>query len=345
MPIISANDLEDLLRRIYVGKGLTEQEASIAAEHQVSANLVGHDSHGAMRTLSYVKAIEAGQIVSDAAFVVEHETPSTFVVDGSWGLGFAVTQRAMDMAIAKAAQHGVVSATIRRQSHIGRLGHYAERAAKRDMIAMMMADSGMAPKHVAPYGGARPRLGTNPICIAAPDGREGVALLDMATSSVAMGKIHMARNKGVAIPEGWILDKEGRRTTEPRDYYDGGTLLPLGGDQGYKGYGLSFMIEMLCGLLTGLGFGIDPQGRHNDGVFITVINVANFLPPNRFRNSMNDFVHYLKETPTAVGFSEVLIPGELEQRTESDRRANGIDLDGETWEQLHILATSGSVES
>ena len=337
MPTFSHEYLRDLLERIYQAKGASPEEAATVARHQVEANLAGHDSHGVIRTMSYVAAIDKGHIVPGAPYEVERVTASTAVVNGNWGFGFVVTERAMRETIERAREHGVAMTTVRCQSHVGRLGGYATIAAEAGMIAMVMADSGMGPKSVAPFGGREPRLGTNPICFAAPGGPDGPVLLDMATSAVAVGKLHVARSRGATIPVGWILDKHGRATTDPNDYYDGGTVLPLGGDQAHKGYGLSFVVEMFCGLLTGLGFGIDPQGRHNDGVFMSVFNIAHLQDPQRFQHMVRDFIKYLKATPLAEGFDEILYPGELEARLARQRRETGIELDDATWQGLQRL--------
>jgi uncharacterized oxidoreductase len=272
---------------------------------------------------------------------VERESDTTSVINGNWGFGFSVTQRAMVETIEKASRSGIAMATIRQQSHIGRLGGYATMAADRGMVAMMMADSGLGPKSVAPYGGRTVRLGTNPLCFSAPSGHAGApVLLDMATSSVAVGKIKLAEARGEKIPEGWILDAHGNPTTDPGDYALGGAVLPLGGDQAHKGYGLSFIVEMFCGLLTGLGFGLDPLGRHNDGVFITVFDISQLNDVTGFEKLMLDFISYLKDTPLATGFTEILYPGELEHKTAQHRREHGIDVDDSTWSRLRALAES-----
>jgi LDH2 family malate/lactate/ureidoglycolate dehydrogenase len=337
MPRLTDQHLRDLLTDIYRAKGASVDEAEIVARHQVEANLVGHDSHGVMRTPAYVAAIDKGHIKPGAPFVRESETPTSTVIDGNWGFGFVVTETAMKLTIEKAQSQGVAMATVRQQSHVGRLGGYAAMAAEKGMIAMMMADSGLGPKSVAPYGGRESRLGTNPICFAAPNAGGAPVLLDMATSAVAVGKLHVARAKGQSIPEGWILDKDGRSTTDPEDYYAGGTVLPLGGDQGHKGYGLSFVVEMFCGLLTGLGYGLDPLGRHNDGIFLAVFDVSRLHPLNAFTSSVQDFIEYLKETPRAEGFDEILYPGELEDRIRHERLRDGIDIDDATWGALEAL--------
>jgi uncharacterized oxidoreductase len=165
----------------------------------------------------------------------------------------------------------------------------------------------------------------------------------MATTSVASGKLNVARPRGEKIPMGWILDSEGRETDDPNDYYSGGSLQPLGGDQGHKGYGLSFMVEMFSGILTGLGFGIDPQGRHNDGCFIAVFDVNRFRPLDSLKADMGDFVDYLKATEPAAGFSEVLYPGEMELRRSRENRSRGIEVENATWEVLERIARESGV--
>ena len=248
-----------------------------------------------------------------------------------------VTEKAMRMAIDKAKTQGIAAITVHFQSHIGRLGDYPTMAAREGMIGLITADSGAGPKAVVPFGGKARRLGTNPICIGVPSDMEGQVLLDMATSAVAAGKISLARNRGEQVPSGWIVDKDGNPTNDPRDYAAGGAILPVGADQGHKGYGLSFMVEMFSGLLTGLGFGIDPQARHNDGVFISVYQVENFRPLADFKREMKEFAEFVKTSPPAEGFTEVLYPGEIEYKTELKRREEGIDVEEETWNQITDL--------
>jgi uncharacterized oxidoreductase len=209
---------------------------------------------------------------------------------------------------------------------------------------MITADSGAAPKHVAPFGGRARKLGTNPICVGMPSNLEGPVLMDMASSTVALGKIALARNRKEPIPVGWIVDKDGNATTDPNDYFSGGAILPVGVDQGHKGYALSFMVEVFSGLLTGLGFGIDPEGRHNDGVFLAVFNLEHFRPLEEFKREMGEFVEFVKDSPPAAGFKEVLYPGEIEYRTEQVRRRDGIYVEDETWSQINGLIKSLGVE-
>src|SRR5882724_3779940 len=158
------------------------------------------------------------------------------------------------------------------------------------------------------------------------------------TSTLAAGKIALAVSRNEEIPTGWIVDKEGRHTTDPTQYRKGGALLPLGGSEGYKGSGLAAMVEVLCGLLTGLGFGVEPTGRHNDGVFMAVFNVAAFRPLKDFKKEVADFARYLKSTPPSEGSTGVFYPGEVEYLRELKRRKDGIEIEDATWDKLRALA-------
>lgn len=345
MPSFTASHLDGLLRRIYEASGVPAESAAIVARHQVEANLVGHDSHGVMRTPAYVALIEKGDVIPDAAFEILQETASSAVIDAHWGLGFVATERAVDLACDKASVQGVAAMTVRRQGHIGRLGSYTARAAERGMIALLTADSGRAPKAVAPFGGREARLGTNPISIALPTADHGPVVLDMATSTVAGGKVKVAASRGDQLPPGWIVDKDGNASTDPADYLEGGALLPLGADQGHKGYGLSFIVEVLSGLLTGIGFGVYPDGMHNDGVFMSVFAIERFRPLDEFTAEVSEFIDYLKETPKATGFDEIYYPGELEARSAERHGRDGISIDDRAWEQLTVLAERLGVPS
>ena len=176
-----------------------------------------------------------------------------------------------------------------------------------------------------------------------PSNLDGPFVLDMATSAVAAGKIKLAQAKNAKIPEGWVVDKQGNPTTDPFEYDKGGVLLPLGGSEGYKGYGLSAMVEVFSGLLPGLGFGVEPTGRHNDGCFIAMFNVEAFRPLETFKKEVTEFAAYLKATKPADGFTEILYPGEVEWRTEQTRRKRGIEVDAKTWKAFQDLGTKHGI--
>jgi LDH2 family malate/lactate/ureidoglycolate dehydrogenase len=337
MPVFTPQALHDTGYALLQAAGASAEEAQIVIEHLVGANLAGHDSHGMILLPTYIARIKRGHIVPGAPLTIERETSTTAYINGNWGFGYVVTTRAMEMAIAKAKAHHVAAVTIYQQSHVGRLADYPLMAAREGMIGLITCDSGRAPKVVAPFGGRVARLGTNPLSVAFPSDLDGPIFLDMATSAVAAGKIAVQRNRRQPTPPGWIIDKEGNPTTDVEAFYNGGAILPMGGDQAHKGYVLSFMVETLSGILTGLGFGVDPQGRHNDGTFLAVFDVNAFRPLAEFKQEMADFVAYLKETPPAAGFDEVLYPGELEYRTAQQRRRDGIYVEEETWSQITAL--------
>ena len=339
MPNVTAERLTEIEIGLLIAAGASAEEAATVARYNVGANLVGHDSHGIILIPQYIDRIKAGHIVPGAPWEIKQETPTTTVIDGNWGFGYVVNDRAMRYTIEKAKKQNVAAATVLRQSHVGRLASYPLLGSAEGMIAMCTADSGRSPKAVAPYGGAKARLGTNPISFAIPSNLEGPFVFDMATSAAAAGKINVATARGEQVPAGWLIDAEGRPSTDPRVLKSGGALLPLGGTEGYKGTGLAAIVEILSGLLTGLGFGIDPQGRHNDGCFMAVFNVAAFRDLATFKKEVTDFAHYLKDTPKAEGFTEVFYPGEVEFKKEQDRRKNGVPIEDATWKRLHDMAT------
>ena len=338
MPKIPAERLTEIGRALFVAAGTPPAEADIVMRHVVNANLAGHDSHGVIQIPTYIERIKAGHIVPGAPWVIVRESPTTTVVDGHWGFGYVVNERAMRLTIEKAQKSNVAAATVFRQGHIGRLASYTLMAAEAGMIGLITADSGRSPKAVAPFGGREARLGTNPISIAMPSDLEGPLYLDMATSAAAAGKIALAVARNQPVPDGWIIGSDGKPTNDPRQLRQGGALRPVGGTEGYKGYGLSVMVEILCGLLTGLGFGVEPTGRHNDGCFMAVFKVDAFRPLAEFKKDIGDFVQYLKATKPAEGSSGVYYPGEIEHLREQDRRANGIEVEDATWYKLRSLA-------
>jgi LDH2 family malate/lactate/ureidoglycolate dehydrogenase len=338
MPIVQADRLTKIGAALLRAAGASRDEADAVAVGCINANLAGHDSHGIIAIPTYIDRIKVGHIVPGEKWTIVQESPATTVIDGHWGFGFYVNAKAMELTIEKAKKTNVAACTVFRQSHVGRLAAYPLMAARAGMIGIATADSGRSTKVVAPFGGREARLGTNPISIAVPSDLDGPIYLDMATSAVAAGKVALAAARNEPIPQGWVVGKEGKLTTDPKQLRQGGALLPLGGTEGYKGSGLAAMVEILCGILTGLGFGVEPTGRHNDGTFMAVFNVEAFRPLNDFKKEVADFARYLNATPPSEGSKGVLYPGEIENRTEQARSKSGIDIEDATWEKLKQLA-------
>src|ERR1700719_4219260 len=339
MPTVHADRLRHIGLALLRAAGASPEEADAVATGCVNANLVGHDSHGIVAIPTYIDRVKAGHIVPGARWTIVQESPTTTVIDGHWGFGFHVNAKAMALTIEKAKTANVAACTVFRQSHVVRLAAYPMMAMREGMIGLATADSGRSPKAVAPFGGREARLGTNPISMAIPSDLEGPLYLDMATSAAAAGKIALAVARNERVPDGWVIGSDGKPTNDPAQLRQGGALLPLGGPEGgYKGTGLAVMVERLCGLLTGLGFGVEATGRHNDGCFMAVFKVDAFRPLAEFKKEVGEFVKYLKETPPAEGSSGVLYPGEIEHRRELDRRKNGIEVESATWTRLRLLA-------
>ncbi|MBY0329638.1 MAG: Ldh family oxidoreductase [Acetobacteraceae bacterium] len=343
MPKIPAERLREIGRALLMANTVPEDEAATVARHVVNANLAGHDSHGVIMLPNYIERVRVGHIMPGAPFTIVQESPTTTVVDGNWGFGYVINERAMQLTIEKAEQNNIAACTVFRQGHVGRLASYPLMAARAGMIGMAWADSGRSPKGVAPFGGRQARLGTNPWAMAVPSDLDGPFCMDFATSAVAMGKIKLAEARGQEVPRGWIVDKDGELSTDPKAIA-GGALLPLGGPgEGYKGTALAAMGEVFCGILTGLGFGVEPTGRHNDGCFLIAIKVDAFRPLLTFRRDVAEFAQYLKDTPPAKGSSGVLYPGEVEHIAERKRGAEGVEIEDATWKKLGALAAEGGI--
>lgn len=335
MPVIKPETLSDLVCRIFQAAGAPEDNAWLVANSLVASNLAGHDSHGVIRVRQYLDSITAGDMDPVAEPVISHETAVITMVDGRWGFGQVAAHFAMRVTIEKARAQGLAATGLFNCTHVGRLGEWVEMAANEGLIGLAFCNGGRRGGNVAPYGGAARLLGTNPIAAAVPLAGRPPVVLDFATSTVAEGKLRVARNQGRSIPEGWIMGSDGRPTTRPEDYYAGGVLLPAAG---HKGYGLSLLVEFLGGILTGRGCPAFPDFVPGNGVFFLALDIGAFRPAEAFLADAAALCEAVKAVPLAAGFDEVLLPGEPEQRTVERRRAEGIAVDDVTWEHLKTAA-------
>lgn len=315
--------------------GSPDENARVVADHLVGANLAGHDSHGALRLFQYREHVLDGTLDPAALPRIVRETTTTAVLDGNLAWGQVVAKIAMDLAIERAKEHGLAAVVVRNCYHVGRVGVYPLMAARSGLIAQVFCNAhGIV--RVAPWGGTDPKLATNPISIAVPT-RTDPVLLDITTSVVAEGKVRLAKLSGKPIPDDWILDRDGNPTTNPEDLYSGGTLLPFGGRQAHKGYGLGVIVELLGGVLSGAGVGAMAE-KIGNGLFIQVVDPAALSDRDVFLDRAEAFRAYIKESKPKPGVEEVFLPGEPEQRTEATRRRDGVPIAQPTLEKLNALA-------
>lgn len=340
MPIVKAEDLEELTGRIFAARGVPRADAAWIATLLVRANLRGHDSHGVIRIAQYVTSMEKGTTNPTPKIRVLRETPTTAVIDGDQGFGQVVARHGMELAIEKARANGLAAVALANTNHVGRLADYVELAAREGMIGLMWVNAPLS-LGVAPWGGAGRRLATNPHAVGVP-GQSGAALLlDFATSVVAEGKMRVKFNRKEQAPPGWMLDGEGRPSTDPQKFYaePRGSLLPMGE---HKGYGLSLAVEILAGILSGTGAACDKVGPVRNGTLMVLIDVGRFLPLEAFYGQVEDLFTWVKSAPLVENSKGILVPGEPEARTEADRRANGIYIEDETWAQIQAAERGSS---
>ncbi len=335
MPTLSYETLCAITRKAAVALGCPEDEAAIIAESLAGANLAGHDSHGIIRLEQYTQLVRAGDIMPGGATTTVRETPCTALLDGGWNFGQVVARRAIDLACEKARQYGTGTVSVRNSNHLGRLGEYTLMAARKGLLALGMVNNHGRGNLVAPFGGSDGRLATNPLSFACPGSKQPI-LVDITTSVVAEGKVRIKKNAGEAVPEGWIIDNQGRPSTDPNDLYTNprGAILPFGGPVGHKGFALSVMVDILSGALSGAGCSYSSTCRLGNAMFFTVIDPEKFVTPEEFVEQVGVLERHIKASPPAPGFNEILMPGEPELRVESRRRENGIAIDEETWRQF-----------
>jgi uncharacterized oxidoreductase len=336
VPTLPAETLCSFARSLFEAAGVPADEAAVVARSLVDANLCGHDSHGLIRIPQYLGAIGDGRLRPGAEFRVLRETAALLVVDGGWGLGQVQAHRLLERLTVKAREVGLAAGTLKHCGHVGRLGEYAEAAtASRLAFAATVNNHGFG-RGVAPPGGTAARIGTNPLCLAAPT-REVPVILDIGTSVCAEGKVRVAFNKGQPVPPGWLLDEHGRPTTDAGVLYrePRGTILPLGGAQAYKGFGIGLLLDMLAGGLSGAPCSHpDNPNLSANAVFFLALDVDLFAGAEHFLHEVSRLAAAVRDCPRVEGVPEILLPGDPERREAARRRRAGLSLDDGTWGQL-----------
>jgi uncharacterized oxidoreductase len=337
---IDSQLLTQVTNDVFKACGTPDDEAAIVAEHLVTANLMGYDTHGVIRVPQYLEAVNKGAIVPGAPINVRRETATTGIVDCGWNFGQVGGRRAMEIAIEKARRHHVATVVVRRANHAGRLGAYTQQAAEAGMLAIAVCNSPIHGHFVLPWGGTEGRLATNPISFAIPANSNGPILADFSTAESSEGAIRLHRNLGKPLPPGWIVDSAGMPTNDPADFYGPppGAILPFGGRKGYRGFALSILVEVLGGIMSGSSTLMKQPGN---GLGFIVVDVSAFMPLTDFEALVLEMRDYIKSSPPAPGYDEVMLPGEPDYRCMRARLRDGIPIDENTWEQ--IVAAAGRV--
>lgn len=326
---VSSEVLAEATAAILRHAGLGDDDARLAADVLVSSDLRGVDTHGVSNMLGvYVEWLRSGHAVAEPAVRVVRESPGTMTLDGDRGLGVVVGPRAMDMAIAKAAEVGVGIVTVGNSRHLGMAAYHAMLALDHDMIGVCTSAVGPI---VVPTFGREPRLGTNPIAVAVPSGKEPPFVFDAAMSAIAGNRVTLAHRLGVQLPPGVVADEDGTPVMAPSQAaagYADVKLLPLGSTRetgSHKGYGLAVVVEVLGSVLSGSEL-LLRLGQGNAAHFFMALDIAAFTDVEAFRATMDDFVVSLRTTPPAPGHDRVLVAGLPEWEQETARRREGIPL-------------------
>jgi uncharacterized oxidoreductase len=341
VPTFSADRLAKIARTLFQAGGVPAEESAVVARSLVDANLAGHDSHGVIRIPQYLKSLADGRARTGVTLKIRSETLAVLACDGQWGLGQVQAHRLLERLVPMVRALGIAAGTLMQCGHIGRLGEYGEAATRQGLAFFATVNNHGFGRAVAPPGGLAGRIGTNPICFAVPTGEGEEVVLDIGTSVCAEGKVRVCQNKGVPVPEGWLLDAQGKPTTDPNVLYRDppGTILPLGGAQAYKGFGLGLLLDMLAGGLSG-GPCSNPQHGpiSANAVLFVLFDPARFAGAEHFRTEVGTLAANVLSCPPAEPGGAIQLPGEPEKRSRERRLREAIPLDEGTWGQLLELA-------
>jgi LDH2 family malate/lactate/ureidoglycolate dehydrogenase len=335
--------------------GCPEDQATLATEVLLNADLRGIDSHGIARLSGYVRLWEAKRVNPVPNIRVVHESPSTAVVDGDAALGLIVAPRAMEIAIEKARVAGTGWVAVKNSNHFGIAGHHAMLALKHDMIGIAMTN---ASPLVAPTFSVERLLGTNPIAVAIPANKQPAFVADFATTTAANGKLEILQRKNLQAPVGWIQTKEGKPSTDPNEAKSGGALIPLGSDRehgSHKGYCLGAWVDIFSAVLSGANYGpwvppfvaflsppADPVGE-GIGHFFGAMRIDAFRPAEEFKEHMDNWISRFRSAKPVEGQERVLIPGDPEREISEERMKSGIPLNPKVVEDLNNLAAKFNI--
>lgn len=348
--------LSEFAKNIFLKIGCPEDQAILATESLLRADLRGVDSHGVARLSGYVRLWEAKRVNSRPNIKIVHESPSTAVVDGDAGLGLVIAPKAMEIAIAKAKNAGTGWVAVKNSNHFGIAGHHAMMALPNDMIGMAMTN---ASPLVAPTFSIERLLGTNPIAVAIPADKQPPFVADFATTTAANGKLEILQRKEKEAPLGWIQKKDGTPSSNPNELKDGGALIPLGSDRehgSHKGFCLGAWVDIFSAVLSGANYGpwvppfvsflappTDPVGE-GIGHFFGAMRIDAFRPAEEFKNHMDNWISRFRSAKTIEGEEKLIIPGDPEREFEIDRMKSGIPLNEKVIHDLKALSRKFEIE-
>ena len=342
----TGESLERFAHAVLSAFGCNNDEADTVAEHLVMANLTGHDSHGVGMLPLYGEQVLGGNLVPNQTPELHAPVGAISVVDARRGFGHRIALLALDHAMLTLPEHKVAVLGLRNSGHVSRVGAYSEYCASKGYVSLHMVSVEGHQPLVAPHGAREGGFSTNPVSIAMPVAGKAKPLLDMATSTVAFGKVRVASNKGESVPLGYLVDADGVPTTNPDPMVDRfeGALSAFGA---HKGSGLGLFVELLASALVGPDTVATmehlPKGVLNN-MFSVILDPAGFDDISNVERRTNEFYDFIKARPVAKGSESVLMPGEPEQISQRERMENGIPLDDETVRQIVEIGTRFSLE-
>lgn len=336
---VPAAKLAEFCTACFERLGLRPADARLTARNLIFANLRGVDSHGVIRLKVYTDRLRAGGFQPRAQPEVVSESDSSALLNAHGGVGQVAATMAMGLAMAKAERTGLAAVAVRNSNHFGASAFYAMQALDKNMIGFAATNAGPT---MAPTGGREGRLGNNAMAVAVPAGKFPPVVLDMATGAVAWGKIFVAQQEKRSIPTTWALDKNGVPTDDPNAAAHHGLIQPFGG---YKGYGLSLLLDIFTGVLSGGGFSTQVRTLYQQvetpadiGHFSAALRIEAFMPIDHFRDRMDQIIEGMRACPRAPGVERIFVPGEIEHETERRRSAEGIPLNPQLQQELRTLA-------
>ena len=340
---VAADELRRFVGELFHCAGVTGRDANEVAASLVESNLRGHESHGVLRVVDYLDQLKSGELRSGVEWQVLTETPAILVADGQRRFGQVLARQLVGTLTDKAKVLGIACGTLKNCGHVGRLAEWVELAACSGFAAFMSVNDNGVLRCVAPPGGIGARISTNPMAFGVPTGGEPL-VLDISTSAVANGKVKARLLAGKSCPPGWLLDADGNPTTDPATRFSAplGTLLPMGGEQqGYKGFGLGLLLDVLVGGLSG-GFSppAEPPEIGTNNVVMVLWDPQRFAGTPHFLSEADKLINYVRSTPRREGVEQITLPGDRSAATRRERLTHGIPLDHGTWNMLQTAAAS-----